>query len=64
MFARVRDFFVQQVLPTYKQFFGSRRENVFGEHRLLRHGIAAAGALYHLREHLPSPSPSVVSPRP
>jgi hypothetical protein len=51
MFENTRDHFVQNVLPTYKEFFETRLKNEFGVNDLVRRATVAATALYHMREH-------------
>jgi hypothetical protein len=60
MLTSPRDFFVQNVRVAYDDFMDARRHPTFGEHDLLRLGIAAAVTLYHFREHL-TPQPIVPS---
>ena len=49
-----RDHFQQNVVPVYRDFFKLLKEDgKFGESQLRRAGCEAAGALYHMREHLP-----------
>jgi hypothetical protein len=53
MFANFREYFVQSTLPSYRDFFAARRRNQYGEGEVVRLGVNAAVALYHLREHIP-----------
>ncbi len=55
MFAKARNYVVQNALPAYREFFAALRRNRFGEAEIVRLGVTAAIALYHLREHLPDP---------
>lgn len=54
MFDSPRSVFSLNVLPAYRAFFERRREGKWGRKQLLRLGIDAAVALYHLHEHLPT----------
>ncbi len=45
---------MQVVIPAYEEFFEYRSKNTYGEGQLLRRGLTAASALYHLREHIPA----------
>jgi hypothetical protein len=58
MFQNTRNYVVQNVLPAYREFFDALRRNRLGQSEVVRTGIAAAVALYHLREHLPNPKPT------
>jgi hypothetical protein len=53
MFGSARDHFLQNVWPSYRTFFEQRDAGKLGVNDLVRHGTQAAGALYHMREHLP-----------
>ena len=54
MFDNSRKYVIENVLPSYHDFFDHYKSGPWGENQLLRKGINAAIALYHLREHLPS----------
>jgi hypothetical protein len=54
MFEDTRKFFVEAVLPSYREYMEHLKSNAWGESQLLRKGINAAISLCHLREHLPS----------
>lgn len=58
MFQNARNYVVQNVLPAYSGFFEGLRRSRWGQGEVVRLGITAAVALYHLREHLPDPKPS------
>ncbi len=53
MFTNARKFYIESVLPSYDDFIEHRASNDWGENQLLRKGIIAASALFHLREHIP-----------
>lgn len=53
MFENARKYAIQNVLPSYYDYFEHFQSNTWGRNQLLRKGINAAIALYHLREHLP-----------
>jgi len=55
MFTKARNYVIQNALPAYREFFAALRHNRFGEGEIVRLGVTAAIALYHLREHLPDP---------
>jgi len=53
MFENTHKYVVENVLKSYQEFIDHRKSNCWGEDQLLRKGINAAIALYHLREHIP-----------
>ena len=53
MFKNFREYFVQSTLSSYREFFAARRRNQYGEGEVVRLGVNAAVALFHLREHVP-----------
>lgn len=54
MFESEIKYIVENVYPSYNDYFDYRKKGSWGQHQLLRRGINAAISLYHLREHLPS----------
>jgi hypothetical protein len=54
MFENTRKYLVEYVLPSYQDFLDHRSSNDWGENQLLRKGINAATALFHIREQIPS----------
>jgi hypothetical protein len=54
MFENTRKYLVEYVLPSYQDFLDHRSNNNWGENQLLRKGINAATALFHMREQIPS----------
>jgi len=53
MFDSPRKYFFENVLASYNEFLAYRSRNEWGEDQLLRRGINAANALFHLREQIP-----------
>ena len=63
MFEDVRKYYVENALASYDEFLKYRSKNEWGENQLLRRGINAANALFHMREQIPDnlrPSKSVL----
>lgn len=56
MFAGVRAYVVQNLLPAYREFCAKRHAGGWGENQQLRAALYVAGALYHLREQFPHQS--------
>lgn len=54
MFENTRKYVVENVLQSYQEFIEHRSSNEWGENQLLRKGINAAIALFHLREQIPA----------
>jgi len=53
VFENVRNFVADNLVPAYQAYVAQRKARKYGRHQLLRLGMDAAVALYHLREHLP-----------
>lgn len=53
MFKNARKYYIENVFPSYQDFITHRASNDWGENQLLRKGVVAASALFHLREHIP-----------
>ncbi len=54
MFDDLKAYFYENVVATFNAYFEVKRNGLYGASRDLRTAIAAATALYHLREHIPA----------
>ncbi len=53
MFDGTRNFFVENVLPSYEEYIRQRQRPIAGESQDLRLAVNAATALYHFWDHIP-----------
>src|SRR5688572_22773031 len=49
-----RKYYLENVIPNYRDFIEYRKSNIWGENQLLRRAFIAATSLFHLREYIPA----------